>query len=161
MRKKVCWTPKEISDLREIYPKQGAAGVHKLHPHRTIESIRTQAKKLGVCLSTYSGIRGAYIAWSPQDIDTLAQVYPTSTPEILRKTFPARSMDAIYRHAQKLGLKKVEPYRHGKKAKSTPVLPVKRHTPVEDVLRKLIPAGAWRIDHPTACRSVFEMVADV
>jgi hypothetical protein len=102
-----------------------------------------------------NGVSGNAKAWSDQETALLTRIYPTATAKELRAAFPGCGKNSVYAHAFRIGLRRGET---PKTAVAAPILKMAASPNAWDkFVHKLVPAGAWKIDHPTACRSVFEL----
>jgi hypothetical protein len=69
---KAKWTEYEDKIIREVYPDRGIEAVHKLIPHRSLESIKKRATRTG--LKRNHRWRGGYSKWSEERLKKLKDV---------------------------------------------------------------------------------------
>ena len=89
------WTDDELAILKEFCPKVGAAGVHKLLPHRSVNACENMALKLGVSARK--------IKWTDAEIEILRENYP-KLGKAVAELLPDRTAMTCQAKACALGL---------------------------------------------------------
>ena len=89
------WTDDELAILKEFCPKVGAAGVHKLLPHRSVNACENMALKLGVSAQK--------LKWTDAEIEILRENYP-KLGKAVAELLPGRTAMTCQAKASALGL---------------------------------------------------------
>lgn len=152
---KRVWTEAEMDVIRKHYAKGGSGRCHFYLPDRNEESIRCKAKEMGIRRNRECGKkRGMHGKWSDQEIQIMKDFYPSLDPYKLREMLPNRSIAAIYRQAQLMGLKRIEKFRI--RVKPPKVEKVDEVDTGLLMTQRRVKAGEWKADIP-AVRSVFDL----
>ena len=89
------WDEKETTLLREVYNKSDYHALQNYFPYRTLNSIHTKARLLGL----------PNRFWSTDEVELLEELYPTiDNPTELVNHFPKRTLEAILKKANLIGL---------------------------------------------------------
>lgn len=91
------WSKKEVSLLKEYYPKIQVKNLIKMFPCRTKATIAAKAMSLGLASAKL---------WQPEENDILRKYFTEASTEKLQKLLPKRSKSAILAQGERLNLKR-------------------------------------------------------
>jgi len=95
---KMPWLPEEIAVLKKYYREKSIRELTQIL-NRSYYAIAAKAKQLGLV-----GMSERF--WTPEDEEKLRELYPYASEEKLLEAFPKRTLTAIIRKAQILGVKR-------------------------------------------------------
>lgn len=97
------WTEAEEAILRQYYPEEGASGVKKRLPERSLKSCRKHASALGV----HKNVSNRFF-WTPNRDNILRQYWGAITNDKICDILGLMNPEALYRRAKQLGLERQE-----------------------------------------------------
>lgn len=100
------WTESENAILRQLYPDFGK--IRELLPHRTIQALWPQCRKLGMKRSRHR--------WLASEVSKLRKIFPTWSRSKICEVFPGMTWNAIDKTAHYYGVRRA-PRKHRRTGK--------------------------------------------
>lgn len=146
------WTKQEIAVLKTIYVEHGSTEALKHLPGRSLTALYAKAAQIGVSCNKRNVNRedkNSGKTWKAAEVLMLRRMYPSKGPKGCAELL-GRSYKSVMHKAALEGIRFGGAVIHQPRE----IEPEELDPPI---IKKVSPAGSWKVDHKPAVRSIFDM----